>query len=41
MADDQAAVPTETAQACAHCCAPVGFDNEKYLEQQSEAILQQ
>ena len=26
--------------ACRHCCGPAGFDNERYLEEQTAAILE-
>ena len=40
MADVAMAEPVQTDCACVHCCGPVGFDNEKYLAEQTAAIVE-
>ncbi|MFW6161253.1 MAG: DUF1846 domain-containing protein, partial [Planctomycetota bacterium] len=40
MSDDQSTLSAQAPTPCAHCCAPVGFDNERYLAEQAAAIRQ-
>jgi len=38
MAD--AVAPPQAQTACAHCCGPLGFDNDQYLAEQTAAIVE-
>ena len=40
MPDEQSTMAADAAAPCAHCCAPIGFDNDQYLAEQSAAILE-